>query len=97
MNQFLSGLCQLELKLISNWLQAFFNWTVELVEKLESIEVVLTENREYAAIFAVQQLLLILYKDLLLENKQQFSVKVGPLKALVKTSLLSFEKKVCLL
>ena len=97
MNQFLSGLCQLELKFISNWLQSFFNWTVELVEKLESIEVVLTENREYAAIFAVQQLLLILNEDLLLENKQQFSVKVGPLQALVKTSLLSFEKKVCLL
>ena len=61
-------LCKLLLESICDGLQAFLQWTIESVEKFEILEIVLVKERADATLLIIQQLSLILDKDLFLEN-----------------------------
>ena len=71
-------LCELLFESICDGLQAFFQWAIQPVEKLEIFEVVLVEERTDATLLIIQQLCLILDKDLFLENDEELLVEVRP-------------------
>ena len=83
-----ADLRQLLFESICDRLQTLLKWAIQPVQKLQVFEVVLVKERTDSTFLIIQQLCLVLYKDLFLENHEELLVKVWPAKTFLKACLL---------
>ena len=91
LDQIGASIRQSDFELVGNGLETSVYRRVKLVEKLERLEVVLSEKRHHAPILAVQKLSLVLREHFFLEHVEQLAIEVGPAEALVKACLFCFQ------
>ena len=83
-----ADLRQLLLESICDRLQTLLKWAIQPVQKLQVFEVVLVKERTDSTFLIIQQLCLVLDKDLFLENHEELLVEVWPTETFLKACLL---------